>query len=285
MIMNIHFFRKNSLEKLDYAKILEYFETLQNFKIYYTDDNVEIVYSDVEFSFTYRYLITRQSRVSKIYELNPIYSNINFMLEIPVMIPTFLAKEVLTVAQKICKLFELEIYESTLPDVQPFNLVDVLVLFEKTRSAYVEKNGLKDKIVYDNEKLNIVCKYQRSINNLKDYYNNEVEVHFIVPVLDEKNKISGMSYDWKLGTPAIFPPYIDYFNIEVEGEASLLVSREEFFKILGNYFIEIKSFLPDLFVLKPKKAKTVKKELRKLKKVTITNLDFKVLRLCDVIEK
>ena len=65
MAINIHFFRDNKLEKLDYAKVLEFFDELPNFKIYYTDDEVQIVYRDTDFNFSYRYLITKKSKVEK----------------------------------------------------------------------------------------------------------------------------------------------------------------------------------------------------------------------------
>lgn len=285
MAIYIHFFRENSLNKIDYSKILDYFDTLANFKTYVTDDYVEIAYSDVEFSLNYRYLITKQSRVNRIYELSPKYTNINFMLEMPVMIPTFLAKEILTVAQKICKIFELDVYVDSFPDVQQFNLVDLLVLFEKSRSEFIEKNGLINKITFDNEKLNIVCKYQRSVNSLKEYYNNEVDVKYVVPVVDVNNNVSGFSYSWELGRPSVFPPYVEFIQVD-DGEGNnLLVTRDDFFKVMNKYFTEIKTFLPDLYVIKAKQAKGTKKEIKKLRKLNNPNYHFKALRLCDVIEK
>ena len=285
MAINIHFFRKSNLEKLDYEKILEYFETLPNFKTYVSEDYVELAYSDVEFSFNYRYLITKQSRVTRIYELNPMYSNVNFLLEMPTLIPSFLAKEILTVTQKICKIFDLEIYQDSFDDVQSFNLVDVLVLFEKARANYIEENGLRDKITFDNEKLNIICKYQRSVDSLRDYYHNEVDVKYCVPVLDERNNVSGISYTWNVGKATVFPPYVEFIYVIDEDGTKFLTSRADFYRTLNKYFIEIKTFLPDLYIIKAKQARRARREIKKLRKLAITDFDFKNLRLCDVIEK
>ena len=130
-IMNIHFFRNSTLDKIDFNKVLEFFDTIPNFTTYYTDDEVEIEYKDKEFDFNYRYLITKKSRVSKIYKLDPMYSNINFLLELPLVIPTFLAKEVFTITQRLCKTFELGYYHDSFDDVQAFNIVDLLVFFDK----------------------------------------------------------------------------------------------------------------------------------------------------------
>ncbi|MDD4212287.1 MAG: hypothetical protein PHY42_02680 [Bacilli bacterium] len=284
MNLSIHFFRKNSLGKIDYTKILEYFETLPNFKIFYTDDNVEMVYGDHEFEFEYRFLITKQSKVQRIYELNPMYSNINFMVEIPLLIPSFLAKEVLALVQKICKLFDLEIYQLEYKDVEPFNLVDVLVLFEKNRRDYLENHEVNDTILYDSEKLNIICKYQRSIASLQEYYNHTVDVGYCIPVVDDEKDISGISYTWNFGKPAIFPPYIDYIMVK-DLEETLLLKREDLYRILAKYFIEIKTVLPDLYIMKEKQAKKARKEFKLLKKSHLSDLEFRTLRLCDVIEK
>ncbi len=274
----------SSANKIDYTKILEYFETLPNFKIFYTDDNVEMVYSDQEFEFEYRFMITKQSKVQRIYELNPMYSNINFMVEIPLLIPSFLAKEVLALVQKICKLFDLEIYQLEYKDVEPFNLVDVLVLFEKNRRNYLENHEVNDTILYDSEKLNIICKYQRSIASLQEYYNHTVDVGYCIPVVDDEKDISGISYTWNFGKPAIFPPYIDYIMVK-DLEETLLLKREDLYRILAKYFIEIKTVLPDLYIMKEKQAKKARKEFKLLKKSHLSDLEFRTLRLCDVIEK
>ena len=52
--INIHFFRNSSLEKIDYAKVLDFFDNQPNFETYYTDDYVEIIHKDLEFNFNYR---------------------------------------------------------------------------------------------------------------------------------------------------------------------------------------------------------------------------------------
>ena len=87
--MNIHFFRNSTLEKIDYAKVLDFFDNQPKFESFYTDDFVEIVYKDPEFNYSYRYLITKKSKVSKIYKLNPMFSNVNFLLEMPLRQDSF----------------------------------------------------------------------------------------------------------------------------------------------------------------------------------------------------
>ena len=80
MAINLHFFRSNDLEKIDFLKVFDFFEEYPNFKIYYGPETVEIAYTDEDFKFYYRYLVTKKSRVNMIYKLNPAYTNCNFLL-------------------------------------------------------------------------------------------------------------------------------------------------------------------------------------------------------------
>ncbi|MCI5939106.1 MAG: hypothetical protein SOU07_05055 [Bacilli bacterium] len=281
--INIHFFRKSSLEKIDYGKILEFFDNLNDFETYYNDDVVEIVHKDNEFNFSYRYLITKKSHVRNISKLDPKFSNINFLLEMPLIIPSFLTKEILANIQKLCRLFDLGIYHDSFDDVKAFNVVEFLDFFEKQRSLYIQENGLQGKITFDNDKLNVICKFQRSVDNLIDYYHSEVAVNLCYPIVDKNTNESGICYDWRFGTPIIFAPYVTYINIIDEENQKMLVRKDELLNILGKYLTEITNFLPDMYILKPKQAKNCKKELKKIKKIVIEK-DYKTLRLCDVIE-
>lgn len=281
--INIHFFRNSTLEKIDYAKVLDFFDNQPNFESYYTDDFVEIIHKDAEFDFSYRFLITKKSRVSKIYKLNPMFTNVNFLLEMPIMIPSFLAKEILATIQKLCKMFELGIYHDSFNDVKPFNVVEFLDFFEKQRSNYIQENGLNGKITFDNEKLNVICKFQRSVDNLVDYYHNEVVVNPCYPIVDKNTDESGICYDWRFGTPIIFAPYVTFINIIDDENQKMLVRRDELIQILSKYLDEITNFLPDMYILKNKKARNCRKELKKIKKIVMEK-DYKVLRMCDVIE-
>lgn len=284
MAIYIHFFRDSNLEKLDFTKVLDFFENLPNFKIYYTDDEVQIDFRDDDFKFSYRYLITKKSRVSQIYKLDPGFLNINFLLELPVLVPSFLVKEILTITQKVCKLFDLHIYNDAFSDVQPFNLADVVVLFEESRRQMIEEFGMQDKLPYEKEKLDVVCRYQRSIESLREYYHNDVEVHLVEPVIDTESKEYGIGYTWNVGLPTVFPPHLDYIYIKEEQNIPFLLRRNDFYSIMNKYLIEIVNFLPDMYILKAKQAKVSKKALSRLRKVAINDQNFKAVRLANLLD-
>ena len=71
MALNIHFFRDNSPPKLDFIKVFEFFDNYPEFSIYYNDDEVEIIYVDNTFNFSYRYLITKNPEFTVFTKLVP----------------------------------------------------------------------------------------------------------------------------------------------------------------------------------------------------------------------
>lgn len=284
MAINIHFFRDSSLDKIDFSKVLDFFDSFPNFKIYYTEDEVQIEYRDDDFKFSYRYLITKKSRVNQIYRLNPMFLNVNFLLELPVLIPSFLAKEILTVTQKVCKLFDLEIYCDLFKDVQPFNLADVVVLFEEVRRQTIEEYGMQDKLAFEKEKLDEVCRYQRSVESLREYYHHEVDVNLCDPILDKITNDYGISCIWNVGRPTVFPPHVEYIFVKEEQNLPFLVRRKDFYSLMDKYLINIVNFLPDMYILKAKQAKAARKVLHKLRKVAIIDQNFKSVRLSNLLD-
>ena len=69
MSIAIHFFRNRSLERIDYEKLIDYFDSMETCHINYYEDVVEMVYTDPVFDFPYRFLITKRSQVKSIYNL------------------------------------------------------------------------------------------------------------------------------------------------------------------------------------------------------------------------
>lgn len=284
MATNIHFFRSSSLEKLDFSKVFEFFDNYPNFKIFYTEEEVQIDYRDDDFKFSYRYLVTKKSRVNQIYKLNPSYLNVNFLLELPVLIPSFLVKEILAITQKLCKLFDLEIYHDSFKDVQPFNLADVFILFEDMRQEMVAEYGMQDKLVFPKDKLDEVCRYQRSVESLREFYHNEVTVNLVEPILDKVTNEYGIATTWNVGVSTVFPPHLSYIYIKEDQNIPFLVRRNDFMQILNKFLIEIVGFLPDMFIIKNKQAKAARKLLSKLRKVAILDQNFKTIRLTNFID-
>ena len=121
------------------------------------------------------------------------------------------------------------------------------------------------------------------MDSFVDYYHNEVAVNMCYPIIDKNTDESGICYDWKFGTPIIFAPHVTYINIIDEENGKMLVRRDELLVILNKYLSSITNYLPDMYILKQKQAKNCKKELKKIKRIVMEK-DYRVLRMCDVVE-
>lgn len=285
MSININFFRSNDAGKLDYEALLTFFDEIDKFKTYMSEDEVEIVFEDSDFNFSYRYLITKKSRVNQIYKLSPKYTNVNFLLEMPVLIPTFIAREILELCQKVCKNFELEVYHDSFDDIKPFNTVTLLSLFKDYRDAYIEEYGLQGKLPFDADKLELVCKYQRRIENWKEYFHNDIEVDPCTVLIDKNSNTYGICSLFKFDKPTLFPANIDYISITTEENIEFKVRQEDFFAIMDKYLELVGEDSPGMKILKPKKVRKAHKTLAKLRKMAIQDQAFDSLRICDLIDK
>lgn len=288
-LLTINFFKNNSDHKrIDFQEVLAFFEEIPNFQIFYTEDVVEIEYSDKEFGLKYSYLITKKSRVDQIYKLNPSFSNINFLLQFPIMIPSFLAKEIFALAQKLCKKFELGVYNKLFEDVSPFNLVNLVAFYEDQKKKCIEENGLVGRIAYEGSKLSDICAFQRQVEKLVEYYHNEVIVDLVyairqVDAEEGEEPIQGTCYSWQVGTPTLFPPHVDFINVKSD-EEDFFVRKDLLVKVMDRKLIGITDFISDdMYILKAKQAKGSKKFVKKLLKNEI-DAKFDKLPLLDCIE-
>lgn len=285
MPINIHFFRTGTLGRIDYQSLLDYFQDLPNFEILYDNDEVDIIYTDNEFGFQYEYKITKVSQVKAIYKLNPAYLNINFMLCLPLLIPGFAIREILELAQKIAKTFELSMYHESFDDVKPFNPADLHSLCEYSQRAYLEENGPGEKILYDVDKLNVICKYVRTMDNIYESLHGEVQISPYTPIIDRVCQEFGICTEWNIGIPTLFAPHFDFVNIKDEDGEEFKVRREDFFKFMEKYVTKLDSMLPDLYILKPKQAKSSRSVVNKLRRYAIVDQTFETLRISDLLDK
>ncbi len=282
--MKRHLFRSTQRGRINFQEVLDYFQDLPNFEIYYDKEEVDIIYTDNDFGFQYEFKITKVSQVKDIYKLNPAYLNINFMLCLPLLVPSFAIKEILNFTAKVCKFFDLSVYHESFEDVRQFSVADMYSLFQGLQMQYLDEFGCGEKIFIDQDKLNAICKYQRMIDKLIEYTHSEAEVNPCYPIIDRDNNEYGICTYFNFGNPTLFAPYFDFVNIKDE-DGEFLVRREEFLKLMDKYLAKTEEYLPDMYVLKAKGAKQSKGQISKLKKCAIVDQVFETLRISDLLDK
>ncbi len=285
LTINIHFFRNAQKGRIDYAELLKYFQEQPNFEIEYDDHEVNLIYTDVEFGFKYMYQITKVSKVKGVYKLNPAFLNINFLLCLPLLIPSYAVKEILNFALKIAKQFDLEVFHQSFSDVRSFNTPELYSLFSSEQKKYLENNELKGKVFLDTTKLNAICKYQRYINNLIEAFHHEVSVNPCKPIYDYNNKEFGISTTWNVGVATLFAPYFNYVDVKDENGECFLVRREDFMKFMEKYLTQVEDSLPDMYYIKPKAAKSSRGVAAKLRKYAIVDQTFEDIPICNILDR
>ena len=287
MSSTIHFFRNRSLERIDYEKLICYFDELDNCKIYYND---EMICTDQNFDFPYHFLITKRSRVTSIYTLNPNFYNINLLVEIPILLPEVVSRNILVFVMKLCQMFELEVYyhngSNGVSDIEPFNMANLMTYIAKERNIYLETHPDIDVYYYDRDKLVEICNYQQMIPYLSTKVNADAIANPYIVLLDTETNEVKLSISYRVDTPMFFPPNLDYVHVE-EDDFITIVPANLFMKYNERYMYEPRNFIDKVRVLllNGRGIRKVKANMRKLRKENVASSRFKEIRIIDLIEK
>lgn len=284
--MIIHFFRDRNLENLDFYQLIDgYFANLANCTMT-SDDEVFCATMEMkEFDFKYRFMITKRSRVSSIYRLNSNYKNVNFLCEIPTIIPEYLSRIVLKQVSDICERFNLAIYYEKFDNIREFNMFDLIPFLSKERATYLaEHEGIKSYKV-PAKILNDMCIYQSMMSIISDKMKDAVVNKYTVMVEKSTGNVV-LSVDWQEGSAMILPPHLDYICIKEDENIVLCLPIEAFLKHADKYCFEVKDdALPfELPYLNQKAALKVKKLVKKMLKTQVSLSNFDTIKITDLIE-
>ena len=286
--MIIHFFKSRREERIDFGELYDnYFDIMDDVQIDNDEDVSTITINMTEFNFSYRFLITKRSRVSSIYKLNSDYVNVNMLVEIPLNIPQFLIRTILQQIDEMCKKFSLAIYYDQIDNIREFRLFEMLQALLKERDAYLANHPEIVKYKLPEEKLSRVCLYQKILKQLPSI----VKADFMAnPYIIMVNKATGkveLSINWRVGEPTILPPNLDYVHVEEEENLVNVVPIDVFMKYAGYYTCEIKDTASPIKVLflNERGAYKTGKYVKKMRKFYISSSNFDVVKLINLIEE
>ena len=285
--MLIHFFRERIKPRIDFYQLIDgYFDSLDNSNIKSNDDEVEITMTLRNFDFQYKFFVTKRSHILSIYRLNSNYININLMCEVPPILPPYISRLIFKQISEICERFELAIYFEQLDNIHEFEMFELINASKKELAEYLEKNPELVTYHLPMNVLNEMCHYQSMIDYLPSLVRSDVDVRkYNITVEKATNEVK-VGVSWKVGTPAIFPPHLDYVQIEEEENLIVLVPIEVFYKYVDRLMYEIKDDSIDfkLFYLNEKGAIKAKKLLRKMRDSVVSLTNFEFIKITDLIE-
>ena len=238
--MIIYFFKDRSKERVDFGQLIdEYFDKLENTVITSNDDEFIATFNLPEFETSYRYLITKRSRVSSLYRLNPNFVNTFLLCEIPDDVPLFVSRLILKQIDELCKIFEFAIYHERIENIKEFNMFELISILQKERNKFLENNPNIKKYKVDQDLLNEVCTYQSMISELPSVAKDDIVANPYIVLKDSNDNIY-FSVNWHVGLPTTFPPQLDFVHIEEEENFVNLVPIQVFYKYVEKLMYEIK---------------------------------------------
>ncbi len=262
---NIYFFKKKS-RKIDLEQLVSFFEQIEGFKIQMDDESVRFNYLHPKLHYEASFIITPKSKVPDIYRLSPKFLDLNFRLQVALLTPDFVAKQLFEIVKKICDTFGFHIYNEMFEDVLLYKQEVVVKVFHMLKEAYIKKNHvIMDKYHFvDKIKLHDVFRYLDDQYELQEYY-KELQTyvpryHFLTN--DKKELVLGM--EWKENTLTVFPPYIDYLFYR-QGDQIKVVSYREATPLLEKYLEDVPGFIKGARVVTKTNLKKVKRIMKKTK--------------------
>ena len=254
--------------------------------INYYEDVVEMVYTDPVFDFPYRFLITKRSQVKSIYNLNVDYFNINLLVEIPILLPSYVTRCVLAFIMDVCKTFELEIYYEGIKNIEPFDMTGLMMFMEKEKMYFIEEHPEQEIFFEDREKLTQICQYQQMMPYLPSKIKDEATINPYIVMNDNDYKEIVYSIHWVAGTAMVFPPHLDYVHVEEDGLVSI-IPAQIFFKYCHKYMYELRDYMPNatLLLLCGRNVNRAKKAMKKARKDSVPHTLFTNKKLINIVEK
>jgi len=284
MLFTISFFKSRNLEKIDYAELILYFEKELKCKITYGEEEVRMNYTDEVFDITYSFLITKRSRVNNLALLNPEYVNIRFLIELPLIIPEQVSREIFKVIENICLKFNFGVYYEGLDDIEHIDISKLMAQFLILRSK--ELINYNEPIYYlENIVITHIANFHQMFSYLKENYEDVTINKYKMLTFTGSNEIS-LGIIWQLDTPTIIPPHLDYIIIFDDG-VHQFIPYNIFIKKTKRFFVELKTLIPDatLLYLNYKNCKKVSKICRKMSKYYVHDKTFNNCEITNIIEK
>ena len=280
---NVHFFKEKS-RHIDVEVMIDFFENIASVQVDMDDKSVRFLYTHPQLPYQALFQITPKSQVPDIYRLNPRFLDVNFHVEMPILTPNYMARNIFDVIKMICDKFGFSIYNEMFEDVLPFKMELLDKVFHMLKDAYVEKNPvlLNDYFVLPTDKLTAIFRYLDDIVELQKYY-KELDTyvpryHFLS--VETHQLIIGI--EWNEQTLTVFPPFIDYIFYRTNGEIKVLMA-EEVLKGLNKFVDDVPGFIRGTKVLTKKWLHKAHKVMKKTKfsKVDHTFTKQNVKKLLD----
>lgn len=258
----LHFFKENN-RKIDLKATISFFEAIEGFKIESDDKSFSFVYQDPRLQYEARFLIMPKSQVKDIYRLNPKFLDVNFQLELPLLIPNYFAEKMIDIVKKLTERFDYYVYHETFENVLNFRKDLILKVFSLLKERYIELNPklLNEYVLVETTKLSHILRYLEDNLELQKFYQQSgtyvPHYHFLI---NKDNQLK-LAFEWKYDTLTVLPPNLDYIFLN-RGNGIAIIKFEEFYELAKKYLSDVPGFIKNTKVVEPKCLKKINKILK-----------------------
>lgn len=285
--MLIHFFKERTKDRVDFHELIDlYFDKFENSTITSDESQVDITFKLSAFDFEYHYYISKRSRVSSIYRLNAAFININLYVDIPSNIPQFISRLIFKQISEICEKFDFEIYYEKFDDIKPFDMFELITILSQERNEYLSQNPEVKTYKVPMKMLNEMCRYQSSEETIKTLIKDSVNINKYIVLCNKRTGAVENCITWRIGTPCIFPPHLNYIKVEEDENLIALIPIEVFYKYTTRLMLEINDESIDfkLLYLNEKGSIKAAKLFKRMRKAVISLANFDVIKITDLTE-
>jgi hypothetical protein len=262
---NIHFFKEKS-RKIDIDELVFHFEKIVGMEVEMDEQSVRFLYTHPNLGYKAMFCITPKSQVPDIYRLSPKFLDLNFRMEMPILVPDYLAKHMFELVKNVCDKYDFHVYNELFEDVLPFKMDVVFKVFSMIKEAYISKNPvlLSDYHMMPKDKLSSILRYLDDLLELQAYYQ---ELDTYVPkyhfLIENSNRLA-IGIEWKEHKLTVFPPYIDYLFYR-DQEIIKVIKFDEAYALIEKYLQDVPGFIKGTKVIPKKLSKKVFKIMKKTK--------------------
>lgn len=275
-IFSFHFFKEKT-RKLNIEAVIDFFEQQEGYVVTANEDTLRF---DYEFAGHYNkisYIFLPKSIVPNIQRINPKFIDLNFHVEMPILMSDYVFKQALEVIRKFCYKFETFVFSEMLQDVMPFKEDALISVFQIIKKTYIERNPalLLDFVILNRNESDVYYKYMDSLLELHHYF---TDINVYVPhLLFLKNKKGEFktAIEWKDRSNTVFPAKLDYVLYKVN-ETYKVFQYRDIKKLLSKYLLDVPGFTVGTYYTNPKYYKKISKLINKAKLETVENTFTKV---------
>lgn len=259
----LHFFKKKTRE-VDVQLLTAFFEVIDGFEIVVEKKSIQYNYTHPRLGYKAAFILTKSSVVPDLVRLDPAYLDINFRLELPLLTPTYVVKEIFQITKNLIEKFHFYVYTTLLEDVMEFKIETMTVLFNQSKNFYKDRNPLvlnHYQVVSEN-KATAILRYIDEAPHLQNYYK---DYNIFVPkyhILKDGNANLVLAVEWREGQATVFPPYLDFVFYRTASEVKV-IPIDEVVEVIYEFLENVPGFIKETKVIN---NSNIKKGMKLMKK-------------------